>query len=206
MTVTAALVGLSFRLINIVALGPIAVISVYVLIDRSVVRYGGTAASGLLAGAIAYLNFSEYFAVEQLAARREWLARESTASYLTDVIYESYTKLFAFLPVGAAYFALTPFPWQLVNAMAVIAVVQNVVLWYPILLLSVVGFRDAIHVEDGIKMVLPLVGFGLAGIFGYGLVEGNIGPAMRHRSQFQFVFFVLAGISIVNRIQINEIT
>lgn len=203
--VVAGVVGLSLRPINIVAVGPMAVLAVYLMVNQRWIRYVGTFAIGLLASIIVYVNFGGYLAVERLAGRREWLARESPASYLTGIVYESYPELFAFLPIGAAYFALTPFPWQVVNVMAVIAVLQNLFLWYPILLLSVVGFRDAIHVEDGAKMMLPLVGFGLAGIFGYGLVEGNIGPAMRHRSQFQFVFFILAGIAIANRIQIKGV-
>lgn len=203
MMTTAALIGLSFRLVNIIALGSMAVIAVYLMIDRNVIRYGGTALSGLVATGLVYLNFGGYFAVEQLANRRAWLARDSPAAYLTGVLYESYLELFAFVPIGASYFLLTPFPWQAINFMSIVAIAQNVFFWYPILILAVLGFRDALHVTKGTKLVLPIVVFSLAGVLGYGLVEGNIGPAMRHRSQFQFVFFVLAGIALENRVWVE---
>jgi uncharacterized membrane protein YcfT len=73
-------------------------------------------------------------------------------------------------------------------------------------LLPVVGFGDIIHESAGAKAVVPLMVFAFAGLFGYGLVEGNVGPAIRHRSQFQFVFFVLAGVALSRRISIRVST
>jgi hypothetical protein len=198
----AALIGLSLRLINIIAIGSMAVATVYLMVDRKSIRYAGAAMSGLAATGLVYLNFGGYFEVDRLADRRMWLARESPGAYLSGVVYESYLELLAFAPTGAFYFFLTPFPWHVIDLMAVIAIAQNLFLWYPVLILSVIGFRDVLHVRNGIEATLPLVVFSLAGIFGYGLVEGNIGPAIRHRSQFQFAFFVLAGVTLAERIRV----
>jgi hypothetical protein len=91
----------------------------------------------------------------------------------------------------------------MIDLMAMIAIGQNLFIWYPVLALSVVGLHDALHVRSGKKMVLPLLAFSLAGVFTYGLVEGNIGPALRHRSQFQFVLFVLAGVALARRVRVQ---
>jgi hypothetical protein len=55
------------------------------------------------------------------------------------------------------------------------------------------------------RIALPLLAFALTGLFTYGLVEGNIGPAMRHRSQFQFVVFAFAGVALARRVRIARL-
>lgn len=195
--------GWSLRLVNIIALGAMAAVVVFLLLEKKTGGLAGMGFVGILAGAAAYVKFGNKLSVDQLAGRRLWLARPNAGAYLTGFAYETFVELFVFAPLGALYFMLTPFPWQLINTMAIIAIAQNLFFWYPILLLSAIGLRDILHISSGPKMILPLLGFSLAGIFGYGLVEGNIGPAMRHRSQFQFVFFVLAGVAIANRIEIT---
>jgi len=201
--VGSALLGLSLRMVNIAALGTILVITVFISLDRVSTKGIGAATAGLGAAITAYVVIGQELLLSELANRRAWLAREAPGAYLGDLIYQSYAELLAFLPIGAVYFFLTPFPWHLIDLMAMIAIAQNLFLWYPIVILSVIGFRDSLHVPDGPKMIIPLIGFSMAGIFAYGLVEGNIGPAMRHRSQFQFVFFVLAGIALSKRVRIR---
>jgi 4-amino-4-deoxy-L-arabinose transferase-like glycosyltransferase len=203
LSIVTAVLGLHLRLVNIIAVGAMVAIAVFVRLDEKLARYLGTFSSGLFAGIAAYLSFGSYLVVDRLASRRLWLARENPGAYLTGFAYESYLELFAFAPIGAIYFALTPFPWHVIDLLAMIAIAQNVFLWYPILLLSVIGLRDVLHVTAGPRMILPLLGFSFAGIFAYGLVEGNIGPAMRHRSQFQFIFFVLAAVAVANRVQVK---
>jgi hypothetical protein len=132
-----------------------------------------------------------------------WLARPNPAAYLTGVAYSSLIELFVFAPIGGLYFLLVPFPWQMVNLLALIAIGQNLLIWYPVIILSIFGFRDALHAPSGEQIALPLLAFCLAGIFAYGLVEGNIGPVLRHRSQFQFVLFVFAGIALSRRVEVR---
>ena len=197
----SALLGLSLRTVNIAALGTILVITAFMSLDRVSTKGIGAIIAGLGAATVAYVAIGQQLFLSELASRRAWLAREAPGAYLSDVIYQSFAELLAFLPIGAVYFFLTPFPWHFIDLMAMIAIAQNLFLWYPVVALSVIGFRDSLHVPKGPKMMIPLVGFSIAGVFAYGLVEGNIGPAMRHRSQFQFVFFVLAGIALSKRVQ-----
>jgi hypothetical protein len=108
-----------------------------------------------------------------------------------------------FAPIGALHFALVPFPWHVIDTLSTIAFLQNLAIWYPVVICALFGFRDVFSRPRGSKLVLPLIAFSLAGLFGYGLVEGNVGPAMRHRSQFQFVFFVLAGVAVSRRLSVT---
>lgn len=197
----SALLGLSLRTVNIVALGAILAITAFIRLNRVSSKGAGATTAGLGTLVTVYIIVGQELFLSELAGRRGWLARESPGAYLSDVIYQSYVELIAFLPIGSMYFLLTPFPWHLIDLMAMIAIAQNLFLWYPIVMLSVIGFRDSLHVPDGSRMVIPLVGFSIAGVFAYGLVEGNIGPAMRHRSQFQFIFFTLTGIALSKRVK-----
>jgi hypothetical protein len=197
----SALLGLSLRTVNIVALGAILAITAFIRLNRVSSKGAGATTAGLGTLVTVYIIVGQELFLSELAGRRGWLARESPGAYLSDVIYQSYVELIAFHPIGSMYFLLTPFPWHLIDLMAMIAIAQNLFLWYPIVMLSVIGFRDSLHVPDGSRMVIPLVGFSIAGVFAYGLVEGNIGPAMRHRSQFQFIFFTLTGIALSKRVK-----
>jgi hypothetical protein len=156
-----------------------------------------------VAAAAMYYRFGNQLVVDQLADQRQWLARPNPGAYLPGFVYDSLYELFVFAPIGAVHFALVPFPWHVVDLLSMIAFWQNVFIWYPVVLLSILGFRDSIHESSGLKIVLPLVAFSLVGMLGYGVVEGNVGPSMRHRSQFQFVFFVFAGVALSKRVRIS---
>jgi hypothetical protein len=198
-----AVLALSLRLENLVAVGAMFATVGLLLAGRdarwSIVPLG----VGIFALIVMYLRFGNQLSVGELAGRRLWLARPNPGAYLSGFAYESLLELFAFVPIGTLYFALVPFPWHTIDLMAMIAIGQNLFIWYPVLALSVVGLYDALHAPSGKKMALPLLAFSLAGIFTYGLIEGNIGPTLRHRSQFQFVLFVLAGVALARRVRIH---
>lgn len=199
----SGLLALGLRLVNLIAVGAAAAAFVYVRTDKGSKRRLQLVAVALGSLFLFVLLFGDEITVEALAGRRLWLARENPASYLTGYAYGSFAEMLTFLPVGTLYFTFVPFPWQTPNTLSILALGQNLVLWYPLALLSVLGFRDAIHAQFGWRNALPLVAFAGVGLVGYGLVEGNLGPALRHRAQFQFVFFVLAGIALSRRIRVR---
>jgi 4-amino-4-deoxy-L-arabinose transferase-like glycosyltransferase len=194
-----SVITLSLRLVNIVPVSAAFAVATYVKLNDSRWQKPLVISLMIIAVLSTILLFGDKITVQELANRRAWLARENTAAYLTGVIYDNFVELLAFLPVGASYFFLVPFPWQLVNLLAVIALLQNVFLWYPTVVLSIFGVRRLVPKRTG--ELLILVAYIASGIVIYGLVEGNIGPAMRHRSQFQFVIVVLAGIALANRVK-----
>jgi len=134
----------------------------------------------------------------QLSKERAQLA-EGGGAYLGNVVFEGVWSLVAFAPVGAVYFLLVPFPWQVHNILALVALLQNLVVWYPVVVLSVAGLGYAASRRP--IPTLVLAGFAISGIAGYGLIEANMGPALRHRAQFQFVVFVFAALPLAERIQ-----
>ena len=199
----SGVLALGLRLVNLIAVGAAAAAFVYVRTDKGSKQRFLLLVAALGSLFLFFLMFGDEITVEALADRRLWLARENPASYLTGYAYGSFAEMFTFLPIGTVYFTFVPFPWQTPNTLSILALVQNLVVWYPLALLSVLGFRDAINSQFGWRRILPLLAFAGVGLVGYGLVEGNMGPALRHRSQFQFVFFVLAGIALSCRIRIR---
>jgi len=196
----ATALAVSLRLENLPALAALFGVVAYTKFRPSLRQKAATGLAFLgLAGLFLY-RFGETISVQGLAGRRRHLARERPASYLTDWAYESVPELIAFAPIGMLYFTLVPFPWQAVNALAVISILQNLLVWYPVVVLAVLGARDMIARGNG-WIALPLVAFALTGLFTYGLVEGNIGPSMRHRSQFQFVFLAFASVALSRRLR-----
>ena len=199
----SGLLALGLRLVNLIAIGAAAAAFVYVRTDKGSKQRLQLVAVALSSLFLFVLLFGDGITVEKLAGKRLWLARENPASYLTGYAYGSFAEMLTFLPIGMLYFTFVPFPWQTPNTLSILALGQNLVLWYPLALLSVLGFRDAINTQFGWRRILPLLAFAGVGLVGYGLVEGNLGPALRHRSQFQFVFFVLAGIALSRRLRIR---
>lgn len=105
----------------------------------------------------------------------------------------------ACLPLGAVYFLLVPFPWQIHNTLALTALVQNLFAWYQAIVLAVLGI--SILAWNRPNATLILVGFALSGVVSYGLIEGNMGPAMRHRSQLQIVLVVAAVTAVAENVE-----
>ena len=67
-------------------------------------------------------------------------------------------------------------------------------LWYPLFLMSLLGFR--ISLRDRMSTALFPVSVLLVVVSSYALVEGNFGTAYRHRAQIMPLFFVFSGVSL----------
>lgn len=203
LVVVTTVSAVSLRLQNLFVIGALFATAALLFIGRDVRGLVTSTAVGILFVGLMYARFGKEILLNELAGRRSWLARSAPGSYLTGLTYESLYELFVFAPIGALHFALVPFPWHVVNLLSTIAFLQNLVLWYPVVVCALFGFRDVFTRQRGSELVLPLIAFSLAGLFGYGLVEGNVGPAMRHRSQFQFIFFILAGVGVSRRLSVK---
>lgn len=111
------------------------------------------------------------------------------AVYLKGYSYSSWGGLFRLLPIGAVYFLFVPFPWQVTKLAELLASTEGVVL-LGLVLLSISGFRQAWARDRQSSLFLLL--FLIVGIGLYGVVDANAGTALRHRSQFIWLFFVFA--------------
>ena len=191
------------RLQNLIAVGAMFAAAAFLIVGTNIRGYVLTVVTSFAAAAAMYSQFGSELVLDELAGWRRWLARPNPGAYLPGFVYKSLYELIIFAPIGALHFALVPFPWHVVDFMSQIAFLQNLFIWYPVIVLSIIGFSDCLSTPSGRKVVLPLMAFSLAGIFSYGIVEGNVGPANRHRAQFQFVFFVLAGVALSKRVRIS---
>lgn len=131
---------------------------------------------------------------EALSARRAWLARgtgDIGGNYLGSISFDSWLDVLAFAPVGAAYFLLVPLPWMadLSNPFTIVAFLENLFLLYPIIGALVLRSKRSGRVSRTEAVLLAVL---IPGTISYGLVEGNMGPAMRHRLQFTYLIFVLS--------------
>lgn len=123
--------------------------------------------------------------------RADWATGGS--QYLSGVVFQTWWDVLLFLPVGALYFLFTPFPWQIGTGLALAAAVENLLLFYPVALLALAGMQRGLG--EGRKAVLLL--FLVLGALMFGLIEGNVGTALRHRAQFTWVLFLFAGPALV---------
>jgi hypothetical protein len=95
----------------------------------------------------------------------------------------------AYLPHGLAVMTLYPYPWSSQSSGRMQLARVEMVLWYPLLLLGLLGLVQLRR--HGRVLGFPLVvGGGIATM--WALVEGNFGTAYRHRGEFVWAAVVLA--------------
>lgn len=98
-----------------------------------------------------------------------------------------------FLPIGLAFFLLSPFPWQLGSTLSIMTLPEQV-LWY--LLLPMVVYGAWFLVRERFNRAAPALLFILLTTSIYALVEGNAGTAYRHRAQLVVFMLVFAAAGI----------
>ena len=98
-----------------------------------------------------------------------------------------------YIPIGASFLLFAPFPWDIQSALQATAMGETL-LWYPLFLLSILGFR--ISFRDRLPAALVPVSVLLVVVSSYALVEGNFGTAYRHRAQIMPLFFIFSGIGL----------
>lgn len=97
-----------------------------------------------------------------------------------------------YLPTGVTVVALRPWPWESLSASVGIRLARaETLLWYPLLLLALVGaVTIARHRRT---LAFPVIAGGAILVM-YGLTEGNLGTAYRHRGEFVWVVALLAAL------------
>jgi hypothetical protein len=93
------------------------------------------------------------------------------------------------LPRGVVAMLVEPFPWQQPTSSAFRFAQLETLIWYPLLILAIVGLPGAFKELE--VMAFPLLAGGGV-LLMYALAEGNLGTAYRHRGEFVWVVIVLA--------------
>ena len=186
----------------------IAVMAVFGLIGATFISRGrGIPVNLLLAGVLfgiavfAYQQFGlgtqwvESASFEAIAQQRQNMAFGGTA-FRPDADISTPLRGLQFIPIGLAFFLLSPFPWQTGSLLSMMTLPEQLV-WYA-LLPTVVGgavylVRNRYHAFGPVLVFLALT----SGI--YALVEGNAGTAYRHRAQVLVFFLVIAAVGLTVR-------
>ncbi|MDP8909084.1 MAG: hypothetical protein M3N47_08190, partial [Chloroflexota bacterium] len=97
-----------------------------------------------------------------------------------------------YLPTGVTVVALRPWPWESPSASLGIRLARaETLVWYPLLLLALVGITSVGRQRR--TLAFPVIAGGAILVM-YGLTEGNLGTAYRHRGEFVWVLALLAAL------------
>ena len=131
--------------------------------------------------------------LETAQALRLGLQQDATSAFGVGAETRTVGAALQYIPVGGAYLLFAPFPWDIQTALQSTAMGETF-LWYPLFLLSVLGFR--ISLRDRATTALVPASVLLVVVSSYALVEGNFGTAYRHRAQIMPLFFIFSGVGL----------
>jgi hypothetical protein len=104
-------------------------------------------------------------------------------------------SLVEYAPRGMAVILLRPYPWKATTDPSPglrLAAIETLV-WYPLLAIALFGVT---RLRGRLRyMAFPLLAGGATAVM-YGVTEGNVGTAYRHRGEFVWVVALLAGVAV----------
>ena len=134
-------------------------------------------------------------ALERIMSSRVELAMSGASGFLAEADTSTVQGALSYLPKGMAYLLLTPAPWQFGSVRQAMAIPETM-LWYWLIPFTFVGMAYAWRHLRSETIVIFAFTFSLT-LF-YALFIGNIGTAVRERTQmFAFWFiFSAAGLAL----------
>jgi hypothetical protein len=100
----------------------------------------------------------------------------------------------SYLPEGVSVVALRPWPWESSDGSTGVRLARiEALVWYPLVLLALFGLAGAWRMRRALAFPV-LCGAGVLAM--YGLTEGNLGTAFRHRGELVWVTLLLATVGI----------
>lgn len=134
--------------------------------------------------------------LRSLALRRQYNAMGGEGGIaLEGYDLSTPTGALTYLPVGLAWFLLSPFPWQYSGRQGL--AIPEVLIWYVCIPLVIVGAAYALRRRRRHALV-PLVA-GILVTLLYSLVEGNVGIIFRHRAQALALLLPFAAVGWARR-------
>ena len=185
----------------------IVIIGTYLLQSRrfSLTQKAVSVASVSLLGTVSLILMVQYIAggvgrfIDYFYNLRDRRLR-GRATYLEDVIPETFPEFIAFSVPGAIYFLFAPFPWH-IETLRDIPVVAESIITIGYAVFAIHGIR--VLYQRSILLTVGLVSatvlFSVA--FGYG--TGNYGTGLRHRQVIVWAIFLLGAIGISDKIRIK---
>ena len=131
--------------------------------------------------------------LETAQVLRTGLQQDATSAFGVGTETRTIAAALSYIPIGGSYLLFAPFPWDIQTTLQATAMGETL-LWYPLFLLSIFGFR--ISMRNRSTAALFPVSVLLVVVSSYALVEGNFGTAYRHRAQIMPLFFIFSGIGL----------
>ncbi len=127
---------------------------------------------------------------ETLNSQRQGMTVAAASSFYEHVDISTPGKALAFLPIGMTFFLFAPFPWMVKKFSQAITQPEMIVWWYLAFRYVLPGIREGLRVRAA--HTLTVCSVTLISVMAYGLVEGNVGTAYRHRAQVLPLLLILA--------------
>lgn len=153
-------------------------------------------------GSAGYLLFGKYYTatshLEQQATQfsdvgsmnqRLRISEDAGSAYMKGVKYSSYQDVVRVMPQAAIYFLFSPFPWQVQSPKQALGLLDS--LWLMAVWCYFLKGIKALYRRNR-KLALALLAFLVVGVTTSGVLQANVGSAMRHRTMFSFLVFPLA--------------
>ena len=131
--------------------------------------------------------------LETAQVLRSGLQQGATSAFGVGADTRTVGAALQYIPIGASYLLFAPFPWDIATTLQAAAMPETL-LWYPLFLCALLGFRISVRNRAG-GVFVP-VSVLLVVVSSYALVEGNFGTAYRHRAQIMPLFFVFSGVGL----------
>jgi hypothetical protein len=121
-------------------------------------------------------------------------AQQADSAIVTDFESSGLSAELSYLPTGLTVIALRPWPWEASSGSAGVRLARvESLIWYPLLILALLGLT-AVWPRRRV-LAFPLL-CGGAILVMYGLTEGNLGTAYRHRGELVWVLALLAALGL----------
>ena len=171
------------------------------LVRNFVVAFVATAGLVVLVEQGAAQGAQARMSLEALSKVRQDMTTGADSAFYEDVDISTPDRALRFLPVGIAYFLLSPFPWQITSFLKAFSLPEMLLL-YGLVPAIVRGLRYAVT-QRFRACVQPLLLTGLLTV-SYALGEGNVGTLYRHRAQVIAFYLVFAAAGLELRRQQRE--
>lgn len=136
-------------------------------------------------------SFSNAINIEKLIEKIEELTTGSDgavgASYPKIATPSSVNELFYKGPIRIAYFVFSPFPWDIRKTSQIIGLLDSFC-YVSLVILTLCNIKTIWNDPASRNILLLLISY----IIVFGLLVGNYGVAIRHRSKFVFALILLA--------------
>ena len=131
--------------------------------------------------------------LETAQVLRVGLQQGATSAFGVGAETRTIGAALGYIPIGGSYLLFALFPWAVETPLQATAR-WEMLLWYPLFLASILGFR--ITLRDRLTTAFFPMSVLLIVVSSYALVEGNFGTAYRHRAQIMPLFFVFSGVGL----------